>query len=156
MADIRITELPSAGPITGTELVPIVQNGVTSKTTVLDITASPTLTQTFITVNNEPSLNNSRYLNAGSGLTVVDGGAQSSFTISPTGALASLVSASTGMLAKTNSSTLTPRTISVTGNGLAITNGDGVSGNPTIALDGIASALAGLSGNGIKIGRAHV
>ena len=50
MADIRITELPSAGPITGTELVPIVQNGVTSKTTVLDITASPTLTQTFITV----------------------------------------------------------------------------------------------------------
>jgi len=149
MADIRITELPSAGPITGTELVPIVQNGVTSKTTVLDITASPTLTQTFITVNNEPSLNNSRYLNAGSGLTVVDGGAQSSFTISPTGALASLVSASTGILAKTTASTITPRSIAISGNGLAITNGNGVSGNPTIALDGIASALAGLSGNGI-------
>lgn len=149
MADIRITELPSAGPITGTELVPIVQNGVTSKTTVLDITASPTLTQTFITVNNEPSLNNSRYLNVGSGLTITDNGAQSNFNISPTGALASLVSASTGILAKTNSTTLTPRSIAVTGNGLTITNGDGISGNPTVALDGMASALAGLSGNGI-------
>lgn len=149
MADIRITELPSAGPITGTELVPIVQNGVTSKTTVLDITASPTLTQTFITVNNEPSLNNSRYLNVGSGLTITDNGAQSNFNISPTGALASLVSAGTGILAKTNSTTLTPRSVAVTGNGLTITNGDGVSGNPTVALDGMASALAGLSGNGI-------
>lgn len=149
MADIRITELPSAGPITGTELVPIVQNGVTAKTTVLDITASPTLTQTFITVNNEPSLNNSRYLNVGSGLTITDNGAQSNFNISPTGALASLVSASTGLLAKTNSTTLTPRAITVTGNGLTITNGNGVSGNPTIALDGMASSLAGLSGNGI-------
>jgi hypothetical protein len=149
MADIRITELPSAGAITGTELVPIVQNGVTSKTTVLDITASPTLTQTFITVNNEPSLNNSRYLNVGSGLTITDNGAQSNFNISPTGALASLVSASTGILAKTNSTTLTPRSVAVSGNGLTITNGNGVSGNPTIALDGMASALAGLSGYGI-------
>lgn len=149
MADIRITELPSAGPITGTELVPIVQNGVTAKTTVLDITASPTLTQTFITVNNEPSLNNSRYLNVGSGLTITDNGAQSNFNISPTGALASLVSASTGLLAKTNSTTLTPRSITVTGNGLTITNGNGISGNPTVALDGMASSLAGLSGNGI-------
>jgi len=149
MADIRITELPSAGAITGTELVPIVQNGVTSKTTVLDITASPTLTQTFITVNNEPSLNNSRYLNVGSGLTITDNGAQSNFNISPTGALASLVSAGTGILAKTSSTALTTRSVAVTGNGLTITNGNGISGNPTVALDGMASALAGLSGNGI-------
>jgi hypothetical protein len=33
MANITITQLPSAGAITGSELVPIVQNGVTVKTT---------------------------------------------------------------------------------------------------------------------------
>ena len=37
MANVQITQLPNAGPITGTELVPIVQNGVTVKTTTLDI-----------------------------------------------------------------------------------------------------------------------
>ncbi len=34
MADVKISALPAAGAITGSELVPIVQGGVTSKSTV--------------------------------------------------------------------------------------------------------------------------
>ena len=62
MPDIRISQLPAAGPITGAELVPIVQNGGTVQTTAAALAASPVLTQTFLTLNQEATLNNSRYL----------------------------------------------------------------------------------------------
>lgn len=54
MAEIKISELPVAGALTGTEEVPVVQSGVTVKTTVADITASstPTLDQ-VTTAGNE-------------------------------------------------------------------------------------------------------
>ena len=61
MANVQITQLPAAGGLTGSELVPIVQNGVTVRTTTAAIAASPSLTQTFLTLNNEPTLPNSRY-----------------------------------------------------------------------------------------------
>jgi len=41
MANQTITQLPTADALTGTELVPIVQDGGTVKTTVADIAASP-------------------------------------------------------------------------------------------------------------------
>lgn len=47
-------------------------------------------------------------------------------------ALAAL--ASTGMVARTAANTYVPRTIAVSGTGLTITNADGVSGDPTIAI----------------------
>lgn len=37
MADVKISELPSATPLAGDEAVPIVQGGITSQTTVQDI-----------------------------------------------------------------------------------------------------------------------
>ena len=139
MSNVRITQLPSApAPIDGTELVPIVQNGQTVKTTVADITNSPSLTQTFITVNNEPSLPNSRYFGAGLGLSASDSGAQGSYVLCLTGTAASLENALTGIIVKTGTGTVAARTFTV-GAGLSITNGDGVSGNPNL-----------------KIGRAHV
>lgn len=148
MANIQITQLPSAGTITGTEAVPIVQNGVTVQTTTGAIAASPAQTQTFLTVNQEPTLANSRYVGVASGLTISDGGAQGLFQIGTTGALSSLISAGNGIMAKTGSTTLTPRTLQVSGQGVTITNGDGVSGDPTFALTGVAAAIAGLSGFG--------
>ena len=150
MSDVRISQLPTApSAITGTELVPIVQNGQTVQTTVANITASPSQTQTFITVNKESTLPNSRYLNTGAGLSITDGGAQNTFTISPSVALASLVTSGTGIQVKTNSSTLTNVSIQSGSTGVTITNNDGTAGNPTVALSGLALAMANLAGTGL-------
>ena len=135
MANVQqtITQLPAAQPLTGVELVPIVQNGQTLRTTVAAIAASPSQTQPFLTVGLQPTLPNSRYIGVGDGLTTTDAGAQGVFRISPTGALQSLVDVSTGLLAKSDATTLVNRELQVSGNGLSITNGTGASGNPTFA-----------------------
>lgn len=149
MADIRISELPQAGSITGAELVPIVQNGQTVQTTTGAIAASPTQTQTFLTVTQESTLPNSRYFGVGLGLGYSDAGIQGLYQIYLDGTSASLENASTGIIVKSGVDTITPRQIAVSGNGLSISNGTGVSGNPTISLTGLASSIAGLSGNGL-------
>jgi len=149
MANIQITQLPAAGAITGTESVPIVQNGVTVKTTTGAIAASPALTATFLTKNQEPTLANSRALSGGTGIGLVDGGAQSTLQITLNAASGSLEAAGTGIVAKTSSTTVAPRTLTATGNGISITDGSGVSGNPTFQLTGIAAAIANMSGTGM-------
>jgi len=149
MANVQITQLPAAGAITGTEVVPVVQNGVTVRTTTGAIAASPAQTQTFITVNQEPTLTNSRALSVSTGLAITDGGAQAALAISMTGAAASLNAAGNGFAVKTGLGTVTPRNIAVSGSGIAISNGDGQSGNPTVSLNGLPLALANASGAGI-------
>ena len=149
MANVQITQLPAAGTITGTEAVPIVQNGVTVQTTTGAITSGPALTQTFITVNNEPTLANSRYVSVSSGLSLTDNGAQSNYVIGLTGALANLNALGTGIVAKTGVSTLANRTITAGTVGLSLTNGDGVSGNPTVSLTGAPLTLAQIAGSGM-------
>jgi hypothetical protein len=151
MANIRISQLPSASTITGTELVPIVQNGVTVQTTTGAITASPNQTQTFLTVTQEATLPNSRYVGVTDGLIITDGGAQGLYNISTTGALLSLVNAGTGFQVKTTTTTIINRSIAVSGNGLSITNGSGVSGDPTITLSGAALNLANASFDGLVV-----
>ena len=150
-AQLSILNLPTAGTITGSEAVPIVQGGVTVQTTTGAIAASPSQTQTFLTVNQEPTLPNSRYVGATNGLIITDAGAQGLFNIGTTGALLSLVNSSTGFQVKTNATTLTNRSIAVSGNGLSITNGSGVSGDPTIALSGQAANFANASFNGLVV-----
>ena len=100
MANVTITQLPAAGTITGDELVPVVQNGVTVHTTTGAIAASPSQTQTFLTKNNEPTLPNSRYLSTDANLTLADGGAQSYYRISLTGAAANLNTVGNGIMVK--------------------------------------------------------
>lgn len=146
---VTITQLPQAGAITGTEAVPIVQDGVTKQTTTAAIAASPSQTQTFLTLNQEATLPNSRYLSTGTGLGLTDGGAQSYYRITLNGASGSLEAAGNGFVVKDNANSVVNRTIQVSGNGLAITNGSGVSGNPVIALDGLSASLAGMSGSGL-------
>lgn len=148
MANVTITELPAAGAITGTESVPIVQNGVTVQTTTAALAGSPVQTQTFLTKNQEPTLNNSRALSNGTGVGLVDAGAQSTLTITLNAASGSLEAASNGMIAKTASNAVAARTMSSTTTGLSVTNGDGVAGNPTFALTGVALAVAGATGTG--------
>jgi hypothetical protein len=149
MANVQITQLPAAGTLTGTESVPIVQNGVTVRTTTGAITSGPSLTQTFITVNNESTLANSRYLTATSGVTLTDGGAQSTYSIGLTGAISTFNALGTGLVAKTSTSTLANRTINAGTVGLAVADGNAIGGDPTISLTGLPLTLAQLTGSGI-------
>jgi hypothetical protein len=148
-AQVTILQLPAAGAITGTEAVPIVQNGVTVQTTTAAISASPSQPYTYLTVNQTPQLANSRYFGATNGLTLSDGGAQGLFNITTTGALLSLVNSGTGFQVKTSSTAITGRSIATSGVGLSIADGDGIAGNPTITLAGQVLNLANLSANGL-------
>lgn len=148
MANVTITQLPAAGPITGSELVPVVQNGQTVQTTAGAIAASPAQDQTFVTVNQEPTLPNSRALSGGTGVGITDNGALSSLQVSLNAVSGSLESSSNGLIAKTGG-TVTGRALTASGSGLTVTNGNGISGNPTVALSGSVANIAGLSGTGI-------
>lgn len=147
MANQTITQLPDAGPITGSELVPIVQNGGTYKTTASALAGSPVQTQTFLTLSQEPTLNNSRFLSSGTGVGLVDGGAQSFYRITLNGVSGTLEAMGNGFGVKVGG-TMTPRSIATSGAGLSTTNGDGQSGNPTIALSGTVASLANNGGTG--------
>jgi hypothetical protein len=148
-AQVVITQLPAAGALTGTEAVPIVQNGVTVQTTTGAISVQPTQTQTFLTATQQPSLPNSRYVTAGAGLSINDNGAGSFFQVSLTGAALSLNNAAGGIIVKDSASTVASRSIAVSGNGLSVSNADGTGGNPTLALSGLPATLANLSGSGM-------
>ena len=148
-AQVTILQLPAAGAITGTESVPIVQNGVTVQTTTGAIAASPSQPYTYLTVTLTPQLANSRYVGATNGLSITDGGAQGLFNITTTGALLSLVGSGTGFQVKTSSTAITGRSVATSGVGLSISNGDGIAGNPTITLAGQVLNLANLSANGL-------
>ena len=150
MSNVRISQLPTApSAITGAELVPIVQNGQTVHATISQLVASPSQTQTFLTVNNEPTLPNSRYISSGVGIGHTDSGAQGAYSFYLNGTSGSLEVAGTGIIAKTAANTITARSISVSGAGLSVTNGNGVSGNPTLAAAGLLYALANASGTGL-------
>lgn len=148
MANVTITQLPAAGTITGQELVPVVQNGQTVQTTTAAISASPSQNQTFITINQEVTLPNSRSLSGSTGIGLIDAGAQSNVAITLNGVSGSLESSNVGLITKTGG-TVTGRQIVAGTAGLQITNGNGVSGNPSIGLTGAVAALAGLAGTGI-------
>ena len=151
MPNVQISDLPAALPLDGSELIPVVQGGVTVRTTTAAVAGSPSQTQTFLTKNQEPSLPNSRALAASTGITLTDGGALSTYTIGMNGAAASLNAAGNGFQVKTGLGTVTPRNLAVSGSGMSVTNGDGQAGNPTFQLTGLALAIANLSGAGIVV-----
>jgi hypothetical protein len=146
-AQVTITQLPTAGAITGTELVPIVQNGQTVQTTTGAISASPSQTYRYLTTIQTPQLPNSRALSGGTGIGLTDGGAQSTFQITLNGVAGMLESMGNGFGVKI-AGTMTPRSITYSGAGIDVTNGDGQSGNPVISLTGTVGSLANSSGTG--------
>jgi hypothetical protein len=149
MANIRISQLPTGSAITGSELVPVVQNGQTIQTTVSSITNSPSQTQTFLTTTQEASLPNSRYIGGGLGIGTSNGGAQGLYSLFLNGTSASLENASTGLIVKSGVNTVVNRSIAAGTAGLSVANGDGIAGNPTLSLTGLALSAATLSGNGM-------
>jgi hypothetical protein len=150
MANIRISQLPTAPTsITGSELIPIVQNGQTVQSTVSAIINSPVQTQTFLTVGNQPSLTNSRAITTGVGIGNTDGGAQGTYQVFLNGSSASLENVGNGMLAKSGTNTISARTITAGTSGLSVADGNGVSGNPTISTTGLLTLLASITGTGL-------
>ena len=151
MANQTVSQLPAAGALTGAELVPIVQDGGTVKTTVADIAATPALTgYSFLTATSEAGLTSSRQLTVtGSGITLTDNGAGSTLAMALSGAPASLVASGTGIQVKTGATTLTGRSIQAGTAGLSLANGDGIAGNPTVSLTGMPLYLAQSSGVGL-------
>ena len=148
---VQINQLPVATTLTGAELVPIVQNGQTRQTTTGNISAAPNQQQTFLTLVQEPTLPNSRYVGTGAGLTSTDGGAQGKFTLALTGAPLALVTNGTGIQVKTSGTAMTAVQMAVSGLGLSVANADGTSGNPTFSLSGIVANLASTSGTGLLV-----
>ncbi len=148
MAQVTITQLPDAGPLTGSESVPIVQNGQTVQTTTGAISGAGALNYPFLTVGSAAGLTQARYLTAGSGLSLADGGAGGTLQISLTGTANSLNGIGSGIVVKTGSNTVAPRSLAV-GAGLGITNPDGVSGNPTVSLGTFLSNFVSLTGTGM-------
>jgi hypothetical protein len=57
--------------------------------------------------------------------------------------------AATGLVARTGDGSASARTLTAPAAGIAVSNGDGVAGNPTLALANDLSALEGLSSTGI-------
>ena len=150
MANVTITQLPTASALTGTEAVPVVQNGVTVQTTTGAIQATSNLsTYPFLMTQATVALGASRYITTGAGMTTVDGGAGSTFAVNLVGAPLALVTSGTGFQVKTGTTTLINRSIAVSGSGLSISNGSGISGDPTISLSGIVANLASVSGIGL-------
>jgi hypothetical protein len=150
MAQVTITQLPNASALTGTESVPIVQNGVTVQTTTGAIAGAGALNYPFLTVGQTAGLPQSRYISTNAGLSVTDNGAQNTLQVNLIGAALSLNSSGTGIQVKTASNTVTAREIEV-GTGLGITNGDGVAGNPTVALGSFLQQLVSQTGTGFLV-----
>ena len=148
-AQVSITQLPAATALTGTEAVPIVQNGVTVQTTTGAIAVQPTQTQTFLTATQQLSLTNSRYLTTGTGISYTDNGSGSYFQVALNGAALSLESAAGGIIVKDSASTVVARSIVASGAGISVANGDGTGDNPTVSLTGLPLTLANLSGSGM-------
>ena len=147
--NVTITQLPHAETITGTEAVPIVQNGVTVQTTTAALAGSPVQTQSFLTANNEPTLPNSRALTVGTGLSLADSGSQGTLQVNLTGGLPDLNTLGVGIVTKTDTSTFAARALAASGPGVSVSNGNGVAGDPTFQLTGVAAAIASSTGTGM-------
>ena len=145
---VTITQLPVAGAITGTESVPIVQNGVTVQTTTGAISGAGALNYPFLTVNTTAGLSQARYLATGSGLSLTDNGAGSTLQIVMTGTANALNSTGVGIIVKTGTNTVSSVSLAV-GTGMTISNANGTAGNPTIGLNANLQNLSSLSGIGI-------
>jgi len=96
---------------------------------------------TYITLSGDSTLQNERIINVAGGLTIQDNGANSTLVISASdkqpldSTLTALASYNTnGILTQTSADTFVGRTITGTASEITVTNGDGVSGNPTISL----------------------
>lgn len=145
---IQFIDLPYAQPLTGTELVPIVQNGQDVKTTTGQMMAGIGLNYSFITAASEPTLALARQIAGANGITVTDNGPGSTLVIGLSGTVLELQNNFVPGLLTDIGGSITGRTLTQPASGITITNPDGIAGNPVFALSDDLASLEGLSGVG--------
>ena len=164
MADKKFSELDPVGSLTGTEILPVIKEGLPKRTTVADVVANYVLksgdTMTGQLVAPSYDVSGAKILSstgfpegvvtAPVGSIYIDkaitNGVSSWIKKSGTGntgwsvlegdpTITALAAHNTnGILTQTAADTFTGRTITGTTNQVTVTNGDGVSGNPTLSL----------------------
>lgn len=114
----------------------------------------------YVTLGTNALLENERILTAGSNISIADGGPGGNIEIAVTG-IGSVFQAhdgdldglsalsTTGLVTRTATDTYTTRTLTGPAEGISVTNGSGVAGNPTIALSNDLNAIEGLSSTGL-------
>ena len=112
-----------------------------------DIAATPVPPATIVTYAGETYICNTAHTTTGSFVSANWDKIAANGQI--TGDLAAIDALSTtGLAARTGSETWALRTITAPAAGITVTNGNGISGNPTLALANDLSALEGLTGTG--------
>jgi hypothetical protein len=156
-ANVAITD---GDGVAGNPTIAVTGIGSTIEAWDADLDALAALSSTGIAVRTASNTWSLRTLVAGTGIALTNAaGILGDITVAVTGILSAIVSlASTGLIARTGAGTVSVRTITAGAN-VGVTNGDGVSGNPTIAVTGIGStieawdadldALAGISTAGL-------
>lgn len=154
LPDIQINQLPIATALVGNEPTMIVQGGVTKQAAVSLIT-SLSLTAEVLLASADAGVANSRTLAVNTSyMSLTDGGAQSNLTIALIGQAKRFADLSTDGLTVRAGGSILARTLQGPLSGLAIADGDGVSGDPTFSLtDGLLS-LENLAGTGLVCGTA--
>lgn len=154
MANVQITQLPNANPLVGNEQVPIVQSGITVKTTTGAIAAAsgPLLNADFVLVNYDPLFPNSRYLSTVLPIDYVDNGPGSNIVISLRNSTvtpgsytnANITVNSKGIITAASSGTGPTGTVSQVNTGLGLTGGP-ITTTGTISIDpAVTATLTGI------------
>lgn len=136
--------IEETGTSNGNIIVPYYPNGNTIGTHVLVGSTSRVITGKLIVEG--PTSATSGNLASYSGTTgklIQDAGTPAAVVAGAAGA--------NGLIARTGATTLAARTLTAPAAGITVTNGDGVSGNPTLVLANDLSALEGLSSTGFAV-----
>ena len=142
-------KVPTNRTITTT--APLTGGGALSGNLTLALPAATTAVNGYLASNDWSAFNakvpTNRSITASTGLTG-GGTLAADRTISLTGqALALHNLNATGLVTRTGADAITSRVIAVSGNGIAVANGNGVSGNPTLSLDIGTGATQVAAGN---------